>query len=805
MPTHHDHFTRRAIVALPIALMVALTSAAVFAQSGPAVTGLHGSITDEDGRAIVGAAVVVINEKTNESHAFVTDAKGQYETGQLPPGTYTVEVSAKGMAMARRQGVALTAGQSAEASLQLAIAGLSEDVIVTATPAARSAPSQPSISARSAQSHVSEEFIQNNTSPAADYSQVLQVVPGMFSYNSNGPGLADTKTFFRGYKDGQYNIGFDGIPFYDSNGPTHHSWVFFPTQFLGGTVVDRSPGTAASIVPSTFGGSVNLLSRNLSSDPHLLTTYSYGSFATQLFAGEYETGGTNQRFLVNAHDMRSDGYQTYNNQQRDAISGKYQFAPSSKISLTAFSSYLRVVANTPDWKDPLRSQVAAFGDNYLMSGDPTQPNYYGYMHYHVTTDFSYFGVRSQLGNGWAVDDKVYLYAYHNHEHFNAQTGAITSTSGTDKLNAYRTFGNILPLSQTSQFGVFRAGLWSQISFTNRYQTPEDPVTLVDAPVPNFHETFDTTSLQPYVEYEFHPTDRLKVTPGVKYSYYKQDFVQYADNGNKIGNLGGAPSISHAASYGTWLPAFDVNYLLRSDLSAYVQYAKGDVIPPTSVFDVKNAAVGVLPKPTVAGTYQTGTVWQAYRMNLGADVFYTHFDNVYSSALNRDTGETDYFAAGSVVSKGFEFETNVVVGGGLSVYGNASILRARYADTGLNVANAPHHTEVLGVTYGKAGFVVDLLVKHAASMFNDNGSTHEAVPIDPVSFTNLSVLYSVPNPAKFSKQMKLRLSTTNLFDAHNIVAVAPASKKTSVPSPNDQVTLLAARSVALTVTFDFARR
>ena len=129
--------------------------------------------------------------------------------------------------------------------------------------AAVAAPSQGSLTARSAQSLISNEYIRNYTSPISDYSQVLQMAPGTFSVSANGPGLGDTKTFFRGFKDGYYSMTFDGIPFNDTNDPTHHSWVFFPAQTIGSTVFDRSPGSAASIGPSTFGGSVNLLSRAL--------------------------------------------------------------------------------------------------------------------------------------------------------------------------------------------------------------------------------------------------------------------------------------------------------------------------------------------------------------------------------------------------------------------------------------------------------------------------------------------------------------------------------------------------------------
>jgi len=79
--------------------------------------------------------------------------------------------------------------------------------------------------------------------------------------------------------------------------------------------------------------------------------------------------------------------------------------------------------------------------------------------------------------------------------------------------------------------------------TDRYQVPSDPRTWVDAALPNFHEKFNTTTLQPYAEYELKVTDSLRLTPGVKLAYYKQDFTQFADNGKTVGNLGGLPSVN----------------------------------------------------------------------------------------------------------------------------------------------------------------------------------------------------------------------------------------------------------------------
>src|SRR5260370_18104063 len=90
------------------------------------------------------------------------------------------------------------------------------------------------------------------------------MAPGTFTLNGNGVGLGQSKTYFRGFPDGDYDIDFDGIPFYDTNSPTHHSWAFFPSQFLGGTAFDRSPGATSTIEPPPFARATHLLSKDVS-------------------------------------------------------------------------------------------------------------------------------------------------------------------------------------------------------------------------------------------------------------------------------------------------------------------------------------------------------------------------------------------------------------------------------------------------------------------------------------------------------------------------------------------------------------
>ena len=781
-------------------------TAVLHAQADNGAGSIAGAVLDPDAKAVVNAGIIVRNEASGDVRTSVTDGAGHLSISGLPSGAYTVEVGVPGFDIVRKTGVVVLGGKTEELLFQLSIANITESVTVsTALPAAAvAAPSQSSLTARSAQSLISNEYIRNYTSPFSDYSQVLQMAPGTFSVSANGPGLSDTKTYFRGFQDGFYSMTFDGIPFNDTNDPTHHSWVFFPAQTIGSTVFDRSPGSAASIGPSTYGGSVNLISQPLSSQQQLSGTASYGSFNTRLFDVQFDSGsmGGKSRLLIEGHRTQSDGYQTYNDIKTDAFSAKYQFTANDRTVLTAFSSIEDLHANTPNQKGATRAQIAQFGDNFLMTGDPASALYYKYNFYVVPTNFEYVGVKSDLGGGWSIDDKVYTMRYHNKQNYNSIT-VISATSATDKLNAYWKVGNFLPVSYTSNLGIFRTGLWTEYASTNRYQIPSDPRTWVDAALPNFHESFGTTTVQPFAEYELKLGSKLTLTPGAKLAHYRQNFTQFADNGKTVGNLNGAPSVDHAVSYNTWLPSADAHYFMTSSWSVYGQYGKGQNIPPTSIFDVKGALVAPLPKPVLTDTVQFGPVWKSTRATLDVDVYHIHFQNNYSSSIDPTSGETVYFLSAPSITKGVEAESTILVGGGLAVYLNGTTGTAKYTDTGLWVQNAPKDTETVGLTFNSGSWNLGLFSKRVGKMYDDNGATHQAIPIDPFQITNAFVNFTVGGSSMLSHS-KIRIAVNNLANSHALTAVSAASTSSNAPSPNDVLTLMSGRSISASLTVGLSR-
>jgi iron complex outermembrane receptor protein len=875
--------------------------------SSTSTSALDGTVVDNKGGLIANAVVILRNDASGRTRTVTADSAGHFSVANLPIGTYTVDASAPGFATFTRKGVQVADGQPTTVSFTLQIGSAAADVTVeadaTGSIAATLAPMDALLTETSARTEITGAMIQNFMSPVADYGEAVEMAPGTFTTNSNGVGLGQSKTYFRGFPDGDYDIKFDGIPWSDTNSVSHHSWAFFPTQFLGSIDFDRSPGTASTIGYAPFGGSINLLSKPFSPVQNIRGEASYGSFNTKLFDGEYDSGsfGPGHKFNINVdvHHLGSDGYQTYNYQTRNAGDIQVQYKLSDKTTITGYSAVIWLDANTPNF-NATRCQMFGAGANYTCTGanapfagsglnfyltnnsDPLLYLDYQYNYYHVPTDFEYAGVHKEFGKSWVFDFKAYTYNYDNSEKYSnavpiTDDASLVGTTyaplnvtikntcntlvknkytcGVDKYNSYRTYGETSQLSQVSKFGVLRAGMWYAWSNTNRHQYPADPLQhWLDAPLPNFKETFVQDSYQPFAEYEFHATSKLFITPGVKFSYFTIGTKQFADNGGKIGGLGSnnpAAFIANGGSYFATLPSVAGNYRIRNNWSAYAQYATGTIDPPSSTFDFAQSATGtpvsVLPKQQKTTTYQTGTVLKLKRVTLDLDYFHVHFATGYSSFTPLNTGEPVYYPTPPSLTQGIEAESNISLYRGLSLYLNASYDDAKYTGnavtycnpsaagctsttptittptpSGLWVANTPSDIFTEGLTYQHRAWDAGIFNKTVGTQRLDNGAFHNEATISPFTLTNLFLNYTVHGNSRFNNT-KLRLSFNNLFNEHNITGDSIAGSITAntitangttytdpfnsneavtPPSGADAISVLPGRSVMFAVTFGF---
>lgn len=846
------HCIRRyAVFLFNIAIVCCLAlPASSFAQESAAAS-IAGTVTDSSERAVQKAAVELRNHATGSTLHGATDDQGHFSFANLTAGAYDLTVTASGFRETTQTDLQLSAGQTQNVSIQLKVGSLEQNVEVEAIAgdsiAAQHALSQSSLDTQVARSEIGSQYIREYTPPTTDYSEIIQIAPGTFSYNPNGVGLGQGTIFFRGFPDGDYDITWDGIPFEDTNTPTHHSWAFFPGLWVGSVDFDRSPGTASTIGPSTFGGSINLLSPEVPTEQSVLPSVSYGSFNTLLIDGQYNTGafgpGKKLALSLDVHRLTSDGFETLNDQTRNAGDIKVVYKLSDRTTITGYSGVLHLSTNTPN-DSPLRAQIQAYGWNYLLqNNDPTSAFYQKYNYYNVPTDFEYVGVRSSLKHGWFIDVKPYTYSYNNAQYYandssndttglatgaNSSTGFITETNcstpvkgklpcAVDKLNSYRKYGETSTISQASKYGVFRTGLWYEWAATNRFQIPSNPLNHTDQVLPNFHEQFWTNSYNPFIEFEWHAAERLTITGGYKYAFYNMALTQYADDGKIVGNLNGATSVSSSGGFGSNLPSASANYRLTSNWAAYGQFGKGAEIPPSSTFDVSGggAEVSQLPKPTETTTYQGGTILKLKRFTFDADVFRVKFQSNYIALAVANPNDpqydlNEYYLGPDSVTKGFEAETNLSLGYGFNVYANGTVGKATYTGSGipsnLYVADTPSYTQSLAATYQARGMDLGIVEKRVGDHYNDNTSFHNQVYDAPYNSVNLFLNYTLRNHSIFNES-KVQFSINNLFNDMSVLDVAASNKPsaiggsayaaTTAPSPLDQLSLTAGRSYMVT--------
>lgn len=378
------------------------------------------------------------------------------------------------------------------------------------------APSQASLSATQSQSLITREYIEQSASPIAEYTRVATIAPGVATNTSpNGPGLAESKIVIRGLTDGLFNITFDGIPFSDTNDPTHHSTSYFPGLILGGAEVVRGPGNASDLGYATFGGALKLFSLAPSETRSLELFGAGGTWNTRLGGFTFQSG--RQPYLgdgtlsVTYQNLASNGYLTQSQTNSKNYSLKFERPIGENNLLDVYSTVNAIYYGQPDaGPGATAAEIATYGQNYALNSNPASSEFLGYNYTIKNTDFEYIRLRSRFNGGWKNDQQVYTYAYDNETLAANSVTSPTSSLGTltcapgavttattncllangtqayvynpadpalyQKRNKYRVLGDNDAI--TRQFGdsFLRFGAWWEHSETNRGQYSIDGFT-----------------------------------------------------------------------------------------------------------------------------------------------------------------------------------------------------------------------------------------------------------------------------------------------------------------------------------------
>jgi len=120
---------RQFVLVLTILLAVLLFSGKALAQT---LVQVEGKVTDEQGNALPGAAVLIKNVATGYSHSAVTKSDGTYVVSGIQPGQYEMSISLSGFKTELRKGLTFNVGARLTINFSLPASAVAEEVTVTA-------------------------------------------------------------------------------------------------------------------------------------------------------------------------------------------------------------------------------------------------------------------------------------------------------------------------------------------------------------------------------------------------------------------------------------------------------------------------------------------------------------------------------------------------------------------------------------------------------------------------------------------------------------------------------------------------
>src|ERR1700751_4426254 len=166
---------------------------ALFLFSGPVMHAqttaqLSGTVQDATGAVIPGAQVKLVNMANQDTRISTTNGAGFFAFPSLVPGTYSVQVSAKGFITTQETGIVLNPGDTlAIPAIDLSVGSSVESVTVQAQ-------TQLIPTATGARSEVLDyKDIQNIALEGRDVTELLKVLPGVVETPnglSNGPSFS---------------------------------------------------------------------------------------------------------------------------------------------------------------------------------------------------------------------------------------------------------------------------------------------------------------------------------------------------------------------------------------------------------------------------------------------------------------------------------------------------------------------------------------------------------------------------------------------------------------------------------------
>jgi vitamin B12 transporter len=354
------------VLTLTFLLLVLSTSA--LSQNSSSI---KGTVTDDNGAKVSGAQVILtllpgLSLTTN------SDQSGTFEFKELRHGNYLLEVKADGFAIYTSQQLELKRDESQDISVQLKIAGVTANVVVSATGTAQ-------LSQEVAKVVTTLDSQQIEAKHELTLAEALRGTPGVRVQQQGTPGSLTTVRL-HGLRNFDTALLLDGLRVRDA-GDINGSAVSLFSDLVPVNLdrVEIVRGSGSSIYGShAIGGVVNMIPGIADTGFHVTAGFDGGGLGTFRERLQFAGGTSRAAFDVglNRLDVRNgvDGDDPYGN---TGIGGRFVFAPTQTI--TASANFYGTISNARVNDSPF-ALAGAFGTSQefpdAVAGVSFQPDFH---------------------------------------------------------------------------------------------------------------------------------------------------------------------------------------------------------------------------------------------------------------------------------------------------------------------------------------------------------------------------------------------------------------------------------------------
>jgi iron complex outermembrane receptor protein len=361
----------------------------------------------------------------------------------------------------------------------------------------------------------------------------------------------------------------------------------------------------------------------------------------------------------------------------------------------------------------------------------------------------------------------------------------TDIGGYDKGNRYRVYGDIIRLNKAFDFGTLKTGAVYETSTTDRHNILYD---LTDGLPDNKYST--TTPLtapynaktieyshwrqyQLFADFEWKPIDNLTITPGIKQVHFTRVVEGPVENslGDTVTVRG---SVNGSNTYDTTLYFGTVNYKIKPFWSVYAQTATGFLVPSlTSLYVPQNDLSLQSLQPERTTNYQLGTVYTRGHITADLDVYTIKVSNL---AVADPTGQF-YVNAGLARFSGIEGEAAYAFDFGLTPFANFGLNGAKNLTSDTTELNAAKYTAAAGLLFNHGRWAATASYKIVGPQvvaYNGAGTTvtPEGISLAPYQSREIGEYDTIDASLAYDfGHFKLKFAGFNLADKRNLTSLS----------------------------------